>query len=185
MFESKLVVNEADVARAFRILKQLDADLVKEFRTGMGQELRPLAKAIAEKYPTTPYLSNLDGRTRFSYNKKTGMVDAKENWKWSEVVGKVSITPGKSRKGVGRNNLVSIRMQYKGAIPWVTDMAKPSSGDLSPQGRALLRNIEARFPGWSNGGRIFYKEFLNHRREVFDKAENIMDKFIDGINKVI
>lgn len=185
MITTDLQVNENDVARAFRILKQLDPDLVKEFRSGLQSDLKPAAKAIAQKYPTAPYLSNLEGGTRFSFNKETGNIDAKENWKWSQVVGKVSITPGKSRKGVGRNNLVAIRMQYKGAIPWVTDMAKSSSSTLSPQGKALLRNIESKFPAWGNGGRVFYKEFQTRRNDIFNSAENIMSKFIDGINKVI
>ena len=185
MITTDLQVNSADVARAFRILKQLDPDLVKEFRTGLQSDLKPAAKAIAAKYPTSPYLSNLEGGTRFSYNRETGNIDVKENWKWSQVVGKVSITPGKSRKGVGRNNLVAIRMQYKGAIPWVTDFAKADSADLSPQGKALIRNIESRFPSWPNGGRIFYREFQARRGDIFDKAENIMGKFIDGINRVI
>jgi len=178
-------VDANDVARAFRILKQLDPDLVKEFRTGLQSDLKPAAKAIAQKYPTAPYLSKLEGGTRFVFNKKTGEIDAKENWKWSEVVGKVSITPGKARKGVGRNNLVAIRMQYKGAIPWVTEFGKADSGNLSGQGKALIRNIESKYPSWPNGGRIFYKEFQSRRGDIFNSAENIMSKFIDGINRVI
>ena len=181
----EMSVNQEDVSRAFRVLRQLDPDLVKEFRKDMRTDLGPMAKAIAQKYPTAPYLSGLEGTTRFSFNKKTGSIDAKENWKYSQVVGKVSITPGKSRKGVGVNNLVALRMQYKGAIPWVTDMAKSSSADLSPQGKALLRNIESRFGGWPNGGRIFYKEFQGKRGQVFSSAEKIMGDFIDKINRYI
>ncbi len=181
----EMTVDADDVSRAFRVLRQLDPDLVKEFRKNMQSDLKPMAKAIAQKYPTAPYLSKLEGGTRFSFDRGSGSIVAKENWKYSQVVGKVSVTPGKSRKGVGRNNLVALRMQYKGAIPWVTDMAKASSPDLSPQGKALLRNIEARFPSWSNGGRIFYKEFLNRRGQVFSSAEKIMADFIDKVNRYI
>lgn len=185
MITTDLQVNANDVAKAFRILKKLDPDLVKEFRTGMASDLKPVAKAIAEKYPSAPYLSGLEGYTRVSFNAEKGTIVSKENWKWSNVVGKVSITPGKSRKGVGRNNLVALRMQYKGAIPWVTDMAKDTGSNLSPQGAALVRNIEQRYPGWPKGGRIFYKEFMARRGAVFADAEKIMGRFIDGINKVI
>lgn len=185
MITTDMRVDADDVARTFAILKKLDPDLVKEFRTGLQSDLKPAAKAIAAKYPTTPYLSNLEGGTRFSFNKESGSIVAKENWKWSQVVGKVSITPGKSRKGVGRNNLVALRMQYKGAIPWVTDMARDKGSNLSPQGKALVRNIQSKFSGWDNGGRVFYKEFVARRGEINFKAEQIMGKFIDGINKVI
>lgn len=195
MIETEFVVNANDVARAFRVLRNVEPDLVKAFRREMRSDLKPAAKAIAEKYPSTPYLSGLapygsvkagrGGFTRVKFDRESGSIKAKENWVWSQVVGKVSITPGKARKGVGVNNLVALRMQYKGAIPWVTDMAKPSSPDLSPQGKALIRNIEKRYPDWPNGGRIFYKAFMGKRGEVFSKAEKIMGKFIDDVNKVI
>lgn len=185
MLNTDFQVNAADVARAFRILRKVDPDLVKEFRSGLGGELRPVAKAIAQKYPSGPYLSGLEGRSRVTYNAQKGEIVVKENWKWSEVVGKVNITPGKSRKGVGRNNLVALTMNYKGAIPWVTDFARADSSKLKPQGRALIRNIESRYPSWPNGGRIFYKEFKAREGEIFGSAEKIMNRFIDGINRVI
>jgi hypothetical protein len=184
MIEPQYVLNADDVSRAFRILRKTEPELVKEFQKGMKTELAPMAKAIAQKYPTTPYLDNLGGYRRVTFNKIKNTIETKDNWVWSQVVGKVSITPGKARKGVGRNNVVALRMQYSGAIPWVTDFAKQNAS-LTPQGRALVRNIERKFPGWKNGGRIFYKEFMAHRTEAFDKAEKIMEKFIDGINKVI
>lgn len=185
MLNTDYQVNANDVARAFRILRQVDPDLVKEFRTGLGSELRPVAKAIAQKYPSGPYLSGLEGYTRVIFNAKKGEIVTKDNWKWSQVTGKVNITPGKSRKGVGRNNLVALTMNYKGAIPWVTDFARADSGKLKPQGRALIRNIESRFPSWPNGGRIFYKEFKSREGEITNAAETIMNRFIDGINRVI
>ena len=171
-FQTKMQFNADDVSRGFRLLRQLDPELLKRFKSELQTDLKPMAKAIAEKYPTAPYLSGLDGYVS-------------ENWRYSQVVGKVSITPGKSRKGVGRNNVVALRMQYKGAIPWVTDMAKDTGNNLTPQGKALVRNIESRYPSWPYGGRIFYKEFQLKRGEVFDKAEKVLDKYIDELNRYI
>ena len=185
MIDFEYKVNADDVARAFRVLRKTEPDLIKAFKRDMKKELKTAAQAIASKYPSSPYLSGLGGFRRVRFDKARQSIRVRDNWVWSPVVGKVSVTPGKARKGVGRNNLVAIRMEYKGAIPWVTDLAKDTGDNLSPQGRALVRNIESRFPGWPRGGRIFYKEFMAQRQEVFGVAEKIMRKFIDDVNKVI
>jgi hypothetical protein len=64
-------------------------------------------------------------------------------------------------------------------------MAKDTGNNLTPQGKALVRNIESRYPSWPYGGRIFYKEFQLKRGEVFDKAEKVLDKYIDELNRYI
>jgi hypothetical protein len=170
MYEVKL--NADDVSRTFRVLRQLDPDLVKEFRKDLQSDLKPLAKAIAAKYPSSP--PNLRGFDQ-AYNQ----------WAWGTVVGKVSVTPGKSRKGVGRNNLVALRMTYKTATPYVVDMIGQVNPGVSPQGRRLYSALMSRFPGWPSGGRIFYKEFQAQRGEVFGKAEKILGKFVEKINRYI
>ena len=173
-------VGRESVAKTFRVLRKFDPDSVRELRKELQGQLKPVAKAIAAKYPSQAYLSGLEGRTRVSF--RDGGIVVKENWKWSEVVSKVSITPGKSRKGAGKNNLVSISINYKGAIPWVTEFAK-STGNLSPQGKALVRNIESRFPSWPNGGRLFYKEFLATRSDVIKSTENILNSWSKSISE--
>jgi hypothetical protein len=185
MIQAEIVADAKDIARAFRVLRKLEPDLISRFRKDMKGDLSPLAKAIAAKYPSAPYLSNLGGYRRITFNKTKNAIVVKDNWVWSDVVGKVAVTPGRSRKGAGRDNLVSLRMEYKGAIPWVTDLSSMESEKLTPQGKALVRNINSRFPNWPRGGRIFYKEFLRNRGLVMDKAEKIMGKFIDDVNKVI
>ena len=173
-------VGRESVAATFRILRKIDPESVRELRKELQSDLKPVGRAIAAKYPSEAYLSGLDGRTRVSI--KDGLIVIRENWRWSRVVSKVNITPGKSRKGPGLNNLVSISMNYKGAIPWVTEFAKITSAP-TPQGRALVRNIEKRFPGWPNGGRILYKEFLATRGAVISSTENILNRWSDKVSE--
>jgi hypothetical protein len=170
MINPEVQLDAADVARCFRTLRQTEPELVKAFRKDMQVSLKPAAVAIAQKYPSEAYLSNL------KYN-------ASESWSWSNVVGKVSITPGNARKGGGRNYLVSLRMAYQGAIPYVTDMFGQKSEGRSPQGKALYRNIQARFAGWPKGGRIFYKEFMEKREVVMRDADRILGEFCDAVSK--
>ena len=171
-FQTKMQFNADDVSRGFRLLRQVDPELLKRFRKDLREDLGPMAKAIAAKYPSqAPDLKGFDQ----AYNK----------WAWGEVVGKVNITPGKSRKGPGRNNVVALRMSYKQATPWVVDMIGLQNPGVSPQGKRLFTALQKRFPSWPNGGRIFYKEFQARRGEVFDKAEKVLDKYIDELNRYI
>ena len=156
-------VNKDDVARTFRILRNVDPNLVKELRQELQSELKPLAKAIAAKYPTQPTLS--------------GFEQAYGRWGWDRVTGTVKVTPGKTRKGAGRNNLVSLSMNYKTATPFVLDMIGRKNPGISPQGQALYSAITDQFPAWPNGGRIFYKPFTEARGDVTDAAEKTINRW--------
>lgn len=162
-------VNKDDVARTFRILKNVDPDLVKELRQELQSELKPLAKAVAAKYPSQPTLS--------------GFAQAYGRWGWDKVTGTVKITPGKTRKGAGRNNLVSLSMNYKTATPFVLDMIGRKNPGISPQGQALYRAINEQFPAWPNGGRIFYKPFKAAASNIQGHAETIINRWSDKVSK--
>ena len=156
-------VNKDDVARTFRILRNVDPDLVKVLRQELQSELKPLAKAVAAKYPSQPTLS--------------GFEQAYGRWGWDRVTGTVKVTPGKTRKGAGRNNLVSLSMNYKTATPFVLDMIGRKNPGISPQGQALFRAINDQFPAWPNGGRIFYKPFKAAASNIQGHAETIINRW--------
>ena len=158
-----LTVGTENVAQTFRVLRKIDPDLVKELRKELQSDLKPLAKAIAAKYPSQPTLS--------------GFERAYGRWGWDRVTGTVKITPGKTRKGAGRNNLVSLSMNHKTATPFVLDMIGRKNPGISPQGQALFRAINEQFPAWPNGGRIFYKPFKESREKVVNAAEQTINRW--------
>jgi hypothetical protein len=166
-FEMQL--NADDVSRTFRVLRNIDPDLVKELRQELRSDMNPLAKAIAAKYPSGPTLS--------------GFEQTYGRWGWDKVSGTVKVTPGKSRKGAGANNLVSLSMNYKTATPFVLDMIGRKNPGISPQGRALYDQIQKQFPAWPNGGRIFYKPFKAAREQVVGSATNIINRWTDKVNR--
>lgn len=161
-------VDAASVSKTFRILRNLDPDLVKELRQNLRSDLQPVARAIAEKYPTEPNLK--------------GFEQTYGRWGWDKVTGTVKVTPGKTRKGAGRNNLVSLSMNYKSATPFVLDMIGRKNPGISPQGQALYRAVQKRFPAWPNGGRIFYSEFKEYREYVVDAAEKTINRWSDKVS---
>ena len=156
-------VDAKSVADTFRILRQVEPSLVQELRKELQSDLKPLAKAIAAKYPSEPTLRGFEQ----SYGR----------WGWDKVTGTVKITPSKTRKGAGRNNLVSLSMNYKTATPFVLDMIGRKNPGISAQGQALYRAVMAQFPGWPNGGRIFYKPFKDAREQVVGAAEQTINRW--------
>jgi hypothetical protein len=175
-----LTVGTENVAQTFRVLRKLDADLVKELRKELQSDLKPTAKAIAAKYPTSPTLS--------------GFQQTYGRWGWDRVTGTVKITPGKTRKGAGRNNLVSLSMNYRNATPFVLDMigrkldkiGNYNSARYSApygQGMALYNAIQSQLPNWPNGGRIFYKEFLKSRGQVTSAAESTINRWSKKVSE--
>lgn len=163
-------VDKHDVAVAFRVMNKLDPESVKVLKKDLKTALAPTAKRIASDYPHEPILSGFES----AYNK----------WRWDKVVGSVSITPGKSKKGKpGYNNLVSIRMNYKAATPYVVDMVGQVTQGRTPQGKALYRALQDRLPGWPKGGRVFYKSFKASAYEIRDQAVHIINAWTDRVNK--
>lgn len=168
-------LNANDVARTFRVLNKLEPESVKALKKDLRTELKPMAKAIASRYPANPALS--------------GFLQTYGRWGWGSVVGKVAVTPGKSRKGAGRTNVVSLQMQYKTATPWVVEFIGRRPAALgnynSPryknrpygQGDALYRNLQEKYPDWPNGGRILYKDFNDKWRIAYNAAEGIINRW--------
>jgi hypothetical protein len=107
----------------------------------------------------------------------SGFGQAYGRWGWDRVTGTVKVTPGKTRKGAGRNNLVSLSMNYKTATPFVLDMIGRKNPGISPQGQALFRAINDQFPAWPNGGRIFYKPFKAAASNIQGHAETIINRW--------
>jgi len=157
------------VAQTFRILRSIDPESVKELRKELRSEMKPLAKAIAARYPSEPSLS--------------GFEQLYGRWGWGKVTGSVKVTPGKARKGAGRNALVSISMNYKTATPFVLDMVGRRNPGITPQGKALYRNIQKQFPSWPNGGRIFYKPFIEGKAEVYKSAETVINRWSKKVSE--
>ena len=162
-------LNADDVARTVRVLRKLEPESVSELRKELRGELNPMAKAIAAKYPVNPPLS--------------GFMQTYGRWGWGKVTGTVKVTPGKSRKGAGRNRVVSLSMNYQTATPFVVEMIGRRNKGISPQGKILYREVNLLFPAWPNGGRTFYREFQDKWRTAYDASETIINKWSQKVTR--
>lgn len=162
-------LNADDVARTFKVLRILNPESVKELRKELRSELSPMAKAIASKYPTNPPLS--------------GFMQTFGRWGWGKVTGTVKVTPGKSRKGAGRNRVVSLSMNYQSATPFVIEMIGRRNKGISPQGSVLYDQVQNLFPAWPKGGRVFYQDFQDKWRTAYDATETIINRWSEKVSR--
>lgn len=162
-------LNADDVARTFRVLRKVDAESVKALRKGLNAQLKPVAADVAKAYPSSPVLS--------------GFMQTYGRWGWDRVVGKVNITPGKSRKGAGANNVVSLSMNYSNATPFVVSLFGQKTTGSTPQSQVLYRQLNILFPGWPKGGRIFYKAFRSKRETVINESTKIINDWSEKVSK--
>lgn len=163
-------VDANELQRVYRVLRKVAPDLTKELRQELNSELKPLARAIASKYPTNP------GRLY-------GFYWSYDRWDWGKVVGSVRTTYGKRRGGGNRDNLVAISMGFKSATPYALDMMGRVGFGSTPQAEKLYQVINRMFPNWPNGGRIFYKPFKDARPNISKHAENIINRWSDRVTK--
>lgn len=179
-------LDAADVARTFRVLNQIDKRYVQELRKGMRGELAGDARRIAAAFPATPPHRNI-GRSPGLMSKSRGNFG---RWEWEKPTGTISLKAGRVRNKA-YTSLVAIVINHKGAWPIVLETMKPpsfprpKSKELTPQGIVLYRNFNNDYPGFPNGGRIFFKEFLKNRRTLYQTAEKIINDWSNRISKEI
>lgn len=158
MFETPKV-NANDVRRALKLLKEIDPQIVKDLRSGLRTKLSNVAQQVAQAVPQDPPLSGFlnSGATQ-----------------WSRVTGKVSFTPGRSRKT--GNNLVSLRVQPRvGRGVYIAELAGSRSDGYTPQGANLIRVLNERQRMKGKGGRYIYAKFRLLRPDVVNIAEDVLN----------
>lgn len=161
-------VNQNDLRAALRQLKEVDADVVKDLRKDLRAQLGPMAQQIAQSVPTDPPLSGFSGEGPTS---------------WTPVRGSVSFTPGSSRKA--GNYLVSIRITPRGQRRglYIAELAGSRTSGKTASGKAMVRNLNQRFPMIKRGGRFAFKKFRTLRPNVVMLATRIVKNTTDKVNK--
>jgi hypothetical protein len=156
------------IREAFKHLREVDPQLVKDLRKDLRNKISPFAKQIADAVPARPPLSG------FGNPGPTG---------WAPVKGTVSITPGRSRKT--GNHLVSIRITPRGGLRglYIAELAGSRSGGSVDRGRRMIDVLNQRFPMRGRGGRFAYTKFRLLRPDAMKLAFSIVEKSVGDINR--
>ena len=163
-------VNAEKIREAVGELRAIDKALVSELRKELRGKISPFARQIADNVPTDPPLSG------FGNTGATG---------WSDVTPKISFTPGRSRKT--GNHLVSIRIQPRAARRglYIAELGGSRTRGVSNRGRAMIRNLNQRYPMKGKGGRFAYTKFRLLRPDAMRIAVEIVNRTIGEVNRRI
>lgn len=166
----KPTVDGASIRHAISLLKDIDEDAQKNLAREMRSALSNVAQTVASGVPTDAPLSGMGkdlGRLRWGQVKKPT----------------ISVTPGKSRDLRG---LVSIRVNVSPEAGYkMAELAGSKNRITQERGRIMIQKLQERFPYKGKSGRFAFKKFREQRPEAWKIAEEIMNKYLELVNRRI
>lgn len=178
-----MVLGSSNVAAFVKELRNLEGNLYNQLRRELKGDLQPVSKAIQAKIPSKAPLSG------FSARNATGRMAG--TYTWRKPTPQVNTDMGTTRKAAsGLVPLVSLGFADKKGTAGFTILELAGSANagrfkngLTPQGAAMIRNINGRFPQQSSSGR-FALPFARPQVPKMRKAvEKILVKFADRIGR--
>lgn len=170
------VVDAQGIKETVRILRSIDKTIVLEMSRKMKSEIKPVGNMISSE--VNSFGAPL---SQFGYPSRT---------MWEPVKSRVSVRPGKTKSGWGELVAVEIfsgssgKGKGKEAAGYaITELAGWKSAGKTPQGQAMIRNLNSRFGGWPKGGRIIYKAFKAHAKDSYVIAKRVLEAWTVDVNK--
>jgi hypothetical protein len=174
-------VKAADLSVLLRELKQLDPKLRSTLQKEMRDRLKPFANDLAK---TSPPQSPLSGFTKGAGREKM--------YTYAPALATVKTPLGKRAKKPGFYPVVS--MSFRGRaktagynifeLAGTSNIGRKKQG-LTPQGAAMIRNLNAKFPMRDGLGRFIVPEAKKNSAEVTRIARAVIEKFVELVNRRI
>lgn len=171
------VVGAENLAIVLKELRALEPNLRKELVSEMKSEIRPIADDLLSKIPSAPPLSGFGSRAKSPYIwKKPGVSVVTPFAKRAKEPGTfpvVSIQFNDRRPNAGLSILELAGTRNIGRL----------KGGITPQGAAMVRNLNNRYPVKGKLGRFVIPEFIPKRAEATRIAIRILDKFAKKVGR--
>ena len=169
---ANMTLKAQDFSALLRELKDVDKQLVNEFRKAFRTDLKPVNEGVRSMIPTEAPLSGFAkgvGRSPFVYGRPTASVKVNTRHK-----------PGRAF-----SNIVSthFRDRKPNAGFSILETAGSKSQGRTPQGRALIENLNRRFPIRSGLGRFAIPEWKKKGPDVERIARNILETYSKKVNR--
>ena len=180
---AQLVLGASNIQAVVKELRDLDRELYNTLRRELKQELSPVSKKIQSNIPSKAPLSG------FAKRNATGPEGVRYTWQ-KPTAGVNTDLGNPKRAASGLTPLVSLFYRDKGGTAGFSILELAGSKNigrfkngLTPQGAAMIRNLNSRFPQRSTSGR-FVLPFARPQVPQMRKAvENIIAKFAKRIGR--
>lgn len=185
MLKTSVEVDGASIRAAMKALDEIDPELRKKMRKELAAALGGVTNDIRASIPTVSPLSGMvtQGRLRWGIPKKPT----------------VSLTPGRSKKGVSflsikasANPEAAFAMAERAGSrkDWATGFSrnynkngKEVNHRLNGQGKAMTDALNKRYPMKGRGGRWAFDTFRKDRPKIIAEATKIVNSYLEVVNR--
>lgn len=166
-------VSAENLKTVLRELSKVDPNLRKEMRSEFKSQLESTKNGLAGGIPPASPLSGFAGRS------------ASQPFRWSKPRGTVMTPLAKRTRKPGFYPVVSIRFKSSGRNAGfeIMELAGSKSSGLTSQGRAMIENLNKKYPMRGGLGRFVIPEWKNQQGEVEQIAKGILEKFAQKVNR--
>ena len=178
---AQFTIKAADLRVLLAELKNVDPGLSKALQKEMRDDLKPFAKSLADKAPSSSPLSGFAKGTakeaRYTYTTPLASV-------------KTPLSRRSKRPGFYPVVSMGFRGRSKTAgfnifeLAGTANIGRKKQG-LTPQGRAMIRNLNARFPVLEGLGRFVIPEAKKDSDVPVMVARKIIEKYVALVNRRI
>lgn len=185
------VIDAPEMREVLRKLQKVDPDarkhLQKEFRTSLSSDAVGIAAAVPKVAPLSGMAN--DGRLRWPRSVKGSVRNfsgrVKGMAKDESPLVSIWVTSGVTDAGFKMAELAGVRKRYTGGY---TDYYVTSAGIRrrhlrTSQGRAMVEELNKRYPIKGTGGRFAYDRAYKERGVYTDKALGVLNGFFDKFNR--
>ena len=177
---AQFTVKAADLKVLLAELRQIDPNLRKELQKEMRSGLKPIVSKLQGGIPKQTPLSGFSRSI------------ASETYSWSSVSGRTLTPLGKRAKKRGFYPVVSMSFRSRGnsagfeimELAGTRNIGRQKKG-LTPQGRGMIRALNAVAPVQGGLGRFVIPQAKDEAGAVMSIARRIIEKYVAIVNRRI
>jgi len=184
----RVMASVEGISEVTKLLKRFEPDVLKEMRKDLRTELKPLTQQIASQINTevTSKLQSRDyemfhnGRTAWSgVRGGTSLLASRRG-----SVAKLTFTGRSGEVGYNYAELAGIERRPPRRISkgWYSTTPGYHSYTYAGQGKVFNERLEKDF---GKPGRFAFARFLKKRKEVDKQAQQVADRFVKRVNRLI
>ena len=166
-------VKAADLSVLLRELKDIDPKLRSTLQKEMRDKLKPFANALKATAPSASPLSGFEKGTASS-----------TRYTYATPLASVKTPLGKRAKKPGFYPVVSMSFRGRAKTAGFNILELAERG-RSPQGAAMVRALNAKFPVIGGLGRFIIPEAKKDSAEVVQVARRVIEKYVELVNRRI
>jgi len=172
------VIEAQNLKAVLKELKELDPNLRKQLVRDMKTDLMPIANALKAKIPEKPPLSGFSPGV------------ANSPYRWAVPRMSIKAAPSKTSRKYATFGIVSIRFDDRRPNAGLSILETAGSrgigrlkSGMTPQGLAMVRNLNGRYPVQGGLGRFVIPQFKASKGEAEAIAKRILEKFAAMVNR--